>query len=67
MTVEFGCVILRCDHLNCSASVTGFVDESKVELRYRANRNPPGWNCDPSGYGGDFCPKHRNEKRPTIH
>ncbi len=67
MAVEYGRLILRCDHLKCKSSVTGFADESKEDLRIRANENPPGWNCDPSGYGGDFCHKHRSEKRFTIH
>ncbi len=67
MAIETGYIMLRCDHLNCNAAIPGFAGESKEEIRTRANRNPPAWNCDVSGYGGDFCWLHRSEKRFTIH
>ncbi len=63
MAIRTECMILYCDRWQCDTHIIAFGGESKPELRQRANEHPHRWCCDVSGYGGDFCPQHRDEKR----
>ncbi len=63
MAIATDRMILYCDRWDCNTWIVAFPDESKAELRQRANESPHKWCCDVSGYEGDFCPEHRDEKR----